>query len=57
MSHPAVEFIWNFWPYTVIVPNPIREILNIPFDPLRIFWFWVEDLWNFIPESLMFLVI
>ena len=56
-AHPTVEWIWNFWPYTMFIWNPFREILNIPLFPWRLAFWWVEDLWNFLPESLLFLAI
>ena len=56
-QHPKVEWIWNFWPYTMIIWNPFREMLNVPLAPWRLFFWWVEDIWNFIPELLLFLAI
>tara|TARA_B110000285_G_C14577294_1_gene360523 strand:+ start:82 stop:318 length:237 start_codon:yes stop_codon:yes gene_type:complete len=44
-DHPNVEIIWNFFPLEMIVPLPVRAILNtiffvfyIPFLPFITFW-------------------
>ena len=56
LSHP-VTLIWNFFPFTLVIWNPFREILNIPFWIPRFALSPVELLWNFFPESSMILVI
>ena len=56
MSHPLVELFWNYWPYTVLIWNPFRTVLNLPFFPIRLFWWFTEDLWNFIPELMIFVI-
>ena len=41
----------------MIIWNPFREVLNVPLAPIRLLFWWVEDLWHFIPETLLFIAI
>ena len=56
-SHPIVRLIWNFFPFTLIIWNPLREVLNFPFWIPRFFLSPIELAWNFFPESTIIIII
>ena len=50
-----VEILWNFWPFTYIIPGPIRRFLdghgfNWIMNILNFFTFWPRIIWNSIGE-------
>ena len=54
IHHPIVSLFWNFFPMTLIVWTPLRELLNLPLELIRIVFMPFTILWNFIPESIIF---
>ena len=48
---PNVDLIWNFFPITLLVWNPLRALLNLPFSLLQVFIGPIEVIWNFGPET------
>ena len=49
--HPEVQFVWDFWPFNLLIWWPIRAVLNLIF-----FWAWpfvlpFYTVWNFIPTT------
>ena len=54
--HPLVSFIWNFYPYTMLIPDPFRELLNAPFTLFRLPVLPAEFIWNFQIESVFMFV-
>ena len=48
--YPRVETFWNWWPFPLLVWTPIRVVLNIFFFPLYFLFWYLQFIWNFIPE-------
>ena len=49
--HPQVEWIWNYYPFSMFAILPLREGLNlITLETNRLFFFIPQNIWNTIPE-------
>ena len=56
MNHPQVEIIWNFFPFSIMLWGPIRELANILFSPFRLATLPWELVLNTITETVPFLL-
>ena len=56
-EHPEVGIIWNYWPFNWLVPQVIAIPLNILFSPLVAMFGWTAPLWNFLPDSVLYVFI
>ena len=56
MNHPQVEIIWNFFPFSLLLWGPFREVANFVFFLFRIPYFPFELVLNTITETGPFLV-
>ena len=54
--HPRVEFVWNMWPITMVLPLPVIIILNFIFFPLMFFTWWIPVVWNLVTIPLQIFV-
>ena len=50
-EHPNVDIIWNFFPLSLLVWNPIRMFLNFIFMVLYIPSLPIIIIWNIFPEG------
>ena len=57
MNHPQVEIIWNFFPFSMLIWGPLREIGNFVFILFRIPTLPLSFLSNTIFETGPFLIV
>ena len=55
--HPNVDIIWNFFPLSLLVWNPIRAALNFIFGILYVPFLPVIILWNLFPEGFIMITL
>ena len=51
-SPPNVEFIWEIWPFDLLVPLVVKIPLNLLFILVAWIWYIPVHLFNFIPNTL-----
>ena len=56
-EHPSVDIIWNFFPISLFVWNPIRGMLNLIFMIFYIPCLPLIIIWNLFPEGFIMITI
>ena len=55
--HPSVDIIWNFFPLSLLVWNPIRAALNFIFMVFYVPALPIITIWNLFPEGFCMITI
>ena len=52
IHHPQVQWIWNYFPFSLVFITPVREVLNVfTLETNRLVLFIPQFLWNSVPET------